>query len=55
MPVKILVVDDEPDLQPLITQRFRKRIRGNEFEFVLQKTACRRWTRWSKNRPSTSC
>lgn len=34
MPVKILVVDDEPDLQPLITQRFRKRIRGNEFEFV---------------------
>lgn len=33
MPVKILVVDDEPDLEPLIRQRFRKRIRSEEFEF----------------------
>ncbi|MFI5171301.1 MAG: response regulator [Chitinophagales bacterium] len=31
---RILVVDDEPDLQILITQRFRKQIREKEFEFV---------------------
>jgi len=33
-PVKILVVDDEPDLETLVRQRFRKRISENEFEFV---------------------
>lgn len=33
MAVKILVVDDEPDLEPLIRQRFRRRIRSEEFEF----------------------
>lgn len=33
MSVKILVVDDEPDLEPLIRQRFRRRIRAEEFEF----------------------
>lgn len=30
---KILVVDDEPDLQMLILQRFRKQIRNEEYEF----------------------
>lgn len=30
---KILVVDDEPDLQMLILQRFRKQIRNDEYEF----------------------
>ncbi len=37
MPVKILVVDDEPDLELLMKQRFRKKIRDNEwnFEFAL--------------------
>lgn len=34
MPEKILVVDDEPDLESLIRQRFRKQIRENEYEFV---------------------
>ncbi len=33
MPVEILVVDDEPDLQLLIRQKFRKRIRSGEWEF----------------------
>lgn len=33
MSVKILVVDDEPDLELLIRQKFRKQIRENEFEF----------------------
>lgn len=31
--VKILVVDDEPDLELLIRQKFRKRIRSEELEF----------------------
>ncbi len=31
---KILVVDDEPDLEPLILQRMRRQIRSNEYEFV---------------------
>jgi len=33
MPTKILVVDDEPDLQILIRQTLRKKIRENELEF----------------------
>jgi len=33
MPVRILVVDDEPDLESLIRQRFRKSIRSQEYEF----------------------
>ena len=31
---KILVVDDEPDLEVLIKQKFRKKIRENKYEFV---------------------
>ncbi len=31
---KILVVDDEPDLEVLIKQRFRKQIRAKEYEFL---------------------
>ena len=34
MPAKILVVDDEPDLEPLIRQKFRQRIRQRELQFV---------------------
>lgn len=33
MPHKILVVDDEPDLEMLVRQRFRKAIRSGEFDF----------------------
>ncbi len=33
MPHKILVVDDEPDLEILIKQRFRKQIRDDDFRF----------------------
>jgi two-component system, chemotaxis family, chemotaxis protein CheY len=32
--MKILVVDDEKDIQPLFEQRFRKEIRTGETEFV---------------------
>jgi two-component system chemotaxis response regulator CheY len=31
--MKILVVDDEADIQPLFMQRFRKEIKNGEFEF----------------------
>ena len=33
-PVKMLVVDDEPDLESLIRQKFRKQIKESEFQFV---------------------
>ena len=33
-PVKILIVDDEPELSRLIKQRFRKRIQAQEFDFL---------------------
>ncbi len=31
---KILVVDDEPDLEPLVLQRMRRQIRRGQYEFV---------------------
>src|SRR5262245_20953657 len=34
MAFKVLIVDDEPDLEVLIRQRFRRQIRDGEFEFV---------------------
>ncbi|HEX9366660.1 MAG TPA: SpoIIE family protein phosphatase [Vicinamibacterales bacterium] len=34
MSTKILVVDDEPDLELLITQRFRRQIRDGRFDFL---------------------
>ena len=34
MPHKILVVDDEPDLEPLMLQRMRRAIRAGRYEFV---------------------
>ncbi|MCZ6820898.1 MAG: response regulator, partial [Calditrichaeota bacterium] len=34
MPAKILVVDDEPHFEELVRQRFRKKIKDNQYEFV---------------------
>ena len=34
MTYKILVVDDEPDLEPLVLQRMRRQIRRGNYEFV---------------------
>ena len=34
MTAKILVIDDEPQLERLIHQRFRKKIKNNEYEFT---------------------
>ncbi|MCE2464455.1 MAG: response regulator, partial [Dehalococcoidia bacterium] len=33
-PYKILVVDDEPDLEPLMLQRMRRNIRSGRYQFV---------------------
>lgn len=33
-PIKILSVDDEPDMQELLTQKFRRKIRKKQYEFV---------------------
>ena len=38
MSVKILVVDDEPDLEQLIRQKFRRNIRDNEFAFLFARS-----------------
>src|SRR5262249_23179571 len=36
-PHQILVVDDEPDLELLVRQRFRRQIREKEFEFLFSR------------------
>ena len=33
-PYKILVVDDEPDLEPLLLQRMRRAVRAGHYQFV---------------------
>ncbi len=40
-PHKILVVDDEPDLEPLVLQRMRKEIRNNTYEFAFASNGIR--------------
>jgi adenylate cyclase len=34
LPARILVVDDEPDVEALVTQRFRRQMRTGEMEFL---------------------
>ena len=41
--MKILVVDDEPDVKVLFEQRFRKEIREKEMEFVFALQAKKHW------------
>ena len=38
--IKILVVDDEPDLEALIKQKFRQKIRDQHYEFVFANNRC---------------
>ncbi len=45
MPPKILVVDDEPDLEVLIRQRFRKQIRDDELRFEFAQNGVQALTR----------
>lgn len=51
MPHKILVVDDEPDLELLITQRFRKRIRAEELNFLFANNGAEALTRLQADSP----
>ena len=32
--IRILVVDDEADVEALVTQKFRRQVRNGELEFV---------------------
>ena len=34
IPARVLVVDDEPDVEALITQKFRRKVRKGEIEFI---------------------
>jgi len=36
--MKVLVVDDEPDVQPLFLQRFRREIRNGEVDFTFSQS-----------------
>ena len=45
MGVKILVVDDEPDLESLIRQKFRKQIREDLYSFVFAQNGVEALTR----------
>ena len=49
MSTKILVVDDEPDLELLITQRFRKHIRDGRFTFVFAHSGLEALARLAEN------
>jgi adenylate cyclase len=49
MSAKILVVDDEPDLEALIVQKFRKRIREGEIGFVFARDGVEALARLAEN------
>lgn len=49
MSAKILVVDDEPDLEALIVQKFRKQIREGEIGFVFARDGVEALTRLAEN------
>jgi sigma-B regulation protein RsbU (phosphoserine phosphatase) len=38
-PATILVVDDDPDLELIVTQKFRRQIRNSEFHFIFSRSA----------------
>ena len=54
-PAKILAVDDEPDFELLIKQRFRQRIRKGDLAFRFARHGEGRWRRSSRNRTSDCC
>jgi hypothetical protein len=51
---KILVVDDETDLEVLIKQKFRKQIRNNNTNSCLHTTGWKPWKNWPRNLRWTS-
>jgi len=55
MSFKILVADDEPDLEQLLTQKFRARIRNGEWEFVFVGNGAQAIEKLSSTRILISC
>ncbi|MDZ7364122.1 MAG: SpoIIE family protein phosphatase [candidate division KSB1 bacterium] len=49
MPTKILVVDDEPDLELMISQKFRKQVRDKELQFDFVKSGVEALNRLQTN------
>jgi sigma-B regulation protein RsbU (phosphoserine phosphatase) len=49
MPAKLLVVDDEPDLESLVRQKFRRQIRDEEYEFVFARSGAEALSRLSEH------
>ncbi|MGB7292874.1 MAG: SpoIIE family protein phosphatase [Thermodesulfobacteriota bacterium] len=49
MPIKILVVDDEPDLELIIGQKFRKKVRSNEYAFFFARNGVQAINRLREN------
>jgi len=54
MAMKVLIVDDEPDLEVLIRQKFRKRIKDGEFDFVFARDGQEALTKLKGIQRSTS-
>ena len=52
---RILVVDDEPDVEALVTQRFRRRVRSGELEFRFAGDGQQALDMLSADPGSTSC
>jgi sigma-B regulation protein RsbU (phosphoserine phosphatase) len=49
MAIRMMVVDDEPDLETLIRQKFRKEIRENLFEFLFAQNGVEALTKIAEN------
>jgi len=52
MAVKVLVIDDEPDLELLVRQRFRKKVRDGVYDFVFARNGAEALERLREIRPS---
>lgn len=48
-PHRILIVDDEPDLEPLILQRMRSKIRSGQFSFLFARNGVEALERLSEH------
>ena len=53
MTAKILVVDDEPDVEDLVRQRFRRQIREGSIAFGFARDGKKRWRSSPRIRTST--
>src|SRR5206468_4600640 len=49
MPLKMLVVDDEPDLESIVRHKFRRQIRDKEYEIVFARSGADALSRISEH------